>query len=55
MELKTTVQPVMMSRSSQYPNCGLIFPVAKNPKMYMETLTMASADIGLKNAIKLFS
>ena len=55
MELKNRVQPVMMSRSSQYPACNLIFPVAKNPKTHMETLTMASTDIGFKNAIKLFS
>ena len=55
MELKTRVQPVMMSRSSQYPACDLILPVTKNPKTHMETLTMESTNIGFKNAIKLFS
>ena len=55
MELKTRVQLVMMSRSSWYLVCDLILPVAKNPKTHVETLTMASTDIGFKNAIKLFS
>ena len=55
MKLKTRVQLVMMSRSSWYLIHGLILPVAKNPKTHVETLTMASTDIGFKNAIKLFS
>ena len=55
MKLKTRVPLVMMSLSSWYLIHGLILPVAKNPKMHVETLTMASTDIGFKNAIKLFS
>ena len=55
MELTTMFRPVMMSRSSQYPSYGLIFPVAKSPKLHTQTLTMAKARIGSKNAIKSFS
>ena len=55
MDLKAMVQLVMVSRSSWHLVHGLIFPVCENPKTHVETLTMASIDIGFKNAIKPFS
>ena len=55
MDLKAMVQLVMVSRSSWHLVHGLIFPVCENRRTYVETLTMASIDIGFKNASKPFN